>query len=48
VGPLLNGAGAPLTKDMEKAKVRNAFFTLVFTGKIGFQESHALKTHRKV
>lgn len=37
VSLLLNGAGDLVTKDMEKAKVFNAFFTSVFTGKTGLQ-----------
>lgn len=37
VGLLLDGAGDLVTKDMEKAKVFNAFFTSVFTGKTGLQ-----------
>lgn len=37
VSLLLNGARDLVTKDMEKAKVFNAFFTSVFTGKTGLQ-----------
>lgn len=37
VSPLLNGVGALLTQDIEKAEVLNAVFTLVFTGKTNFQ-----------
>lgn len=39
MGPLLNGAGALVTKDVEKAKVVNVFFILVFIGKTSLQES---------
>lgn len=48
VGPLLNWAGALVTKDMEMAKVLNAFFILVFTGMTCLQESQAPVTHGKV
>ena len=34
VSPLLNGMGDLVTKTMNKAKILNAFSTLVFTGKI--------------
>ena len=37
VGPLLNGGGNLVTDDMEKAEVFDAFFTLVFSGKISTQ-----------
>ena len=33
VGPLINGAGDMVKKDMEKAKLLHAFFTSVSTGK---------------
>lgn len=33
-GLLLNEVGALMTKNMEKIKILNVFFTLVFTGKI--------------
>ncbi|KAK4824554.1 LOW QUALITY PROTEIN: hypothetical protein QYF61_016158 [Mycteria americana] len=46
--PLLNEAGDLVTKDMEKVEVLNAFFTLVFTDKIGLQESQVLETRGKV
>lgn len=36
---LLNRAGDWVAKDTEKAKVFNAFFDLVFTNKICFQDS---------
>lgn len=38
MGLLLNGAGALVTKDVEKAKVLNVFFILVFIGKASLQE----------
>lgn len=31
MGPLLNGAGDLMTKDVEKAEVFNIFFSSVFT-----------------
>lgn len=37
VGLLLDGAGDLVTKDMEKAKVFNAFFTSVFPDKTSLQ-----------
>lgn len=33
--------------EMEKAKVLNAFFASVFTGKAGLQESQAPETSKK-
>ena len=48
VGPLLNGAGALVTQDMEKAEVLNAAFASVFTGKTGLQESQAPETRGKM
>ena len=41
-------AGHLVTKDMEKAKVLNAFFTSACTGKINLQESQARRTCGKV
>lgn len=43
VGPLLNRAGKLMTKNMEQAKVWNAFFASVFASKTAFQESRALR-----
>lgn len=37
-----------MTEDTEKAKVLNVFFTMVFTGKTGLQESHVPVTKGKV
>lgn len=37
-----------VTKDMQKAEVLNAFFSLVFTVKTGFQESQVPVTSGKV
>lgn len=34
IGPLLNGVGALVRTDTEKAELLNAFFTSVFTAKI--------------
>lgn len=34
IGPLLNGVGALVTKDMEKSELLNAFFSSVFTANI--------------
>lgn len=42
VGPLLNGAEALVTQDM------NVFFTLVFTYKTDFQEYQVPQTREKV
>ena len=36
---LLNGAGALVTQDMQKAEVLKATFTSVFTNKTGLQKS---------
>ena len=36
MGLLLNGMRNLVRKDMENAEVLNAFFALVFTGKINF------------
>lgn len=47
VGLLLNGAGALVSQDMEKAEMLNAFFTLVFAVKISLQHSQALATREK-
>ncbi|KAK4828634.1 hypothetical protein QYF61_000282 [Mycteria americana] len=48
VGLLLNGAGAPVTKDMERSVMLNVFLASVFTGKTGLQESEVSDTRRKV
>ena len=37
-----------MTKDVEKVKVLNVFFMLVFTGKICLQETQAPETSGKV
>ena len=47
-GVLLNGTGDLVTKDMEKAKVLNAFFTLIFTGNTGLLQSQVLEAHDKI
>lgn len=44
MGILLSGAGELVTKDMEMAKILNAFFNSVCTGKTGFQESEVSKS----
>lgn len=46
-GPLLNGAGVLVKKDLEKAKVSNAFFVSVFTSKTSFQEAPKTKIWSK-
>lgn len=43
-GPLLNGTGALVTKDIKKAELLKAFFVSVLTSKTSFQESHAPET----
>lgn len=43
-GPLLNGAEALLTKDIENAEILNTFFTSVFTSKNSLQKSQGLET----
>ncbi|KAK4807239.1 hypothetical protein QYF61_024359 [Mycteria americana] len=48
VGSLLNGAGALVTQDMEKAEVLNALFASVFTSKTSLQESQVPETKGKV
>jgi len=35
-------------KEVEKAEVLTAFFTLVFTGKICLQKSQTPKTHKAI
>jgi len=47
VGLLLNGAGKIVTKDVEKAKVLNAFFASVFTSEIALQQSQAPENRAK-
>ena len=44
VGPLLNGTGDLVLKDMEKSEVLSDFFTSVFTEKIHPQESEVSDT----
>lgn len=46
--PLLNGAAVLLQNDMEKIKLLNAYFALVFTGKICLQEPEVSETSGKV
>uniref|UniRef100_A0A8B9PGQ4 Reverse transcriptase domain-containing protein n=1 Tax=Apteryx owenii TaxID=8824 RepID=A0A8B9PGQ4_APTOW len=48
VGPLLNGVGALVTKDAEKAELLNAFFASVFTGQASPQEPQTLEAREKV
>lgn len=48
LAPLLNGAGAMVTKYMEKAEVVNAFFASVVTCKTSTQEPQALETRMEV
>lgn len=43
MGPLLNGARAVVTQDVEKAEVVRAIFTSVFTSKTGLQKSRGLR-----
>ncbi|PKU48222.1 hypothetical protein llap_1501 [Limosa lapponica baueri] len=45
---LLSGAEKLGTKETEKAKVLNAFFTSVFTSKTGFQDSPVSEISEKV
>ncbi|XP_068785519.1 uncharacterized protein [Struthio camelus] len=47
VGPLLNGAGALVTKDTEKAELLNAFFASVFTAKASPEEFQTLETREE-
>lgn len=47
MGPLLDGAAAIVTHDMEKAEVLNALFTSVFSSKTGLQKSEAPETKGK-
>lgn len=44
MGPLLNGAADPVTKDMEQGEELNGFFVLVFTGKMCIEEPEASQT----
>jgi len=44
VGPLLNGAGALVTKNMEKTELLNTIFASVFTAKVSPQKSQTLET----
>lgn len=48
MGPLLNRVGDQMTNHTEEAKVLNAFFVSVFTGKTDFQKSQAPETRGKV
>ena len=48
MGPLLNGARTLVTQGMEKADVLDAFFTSIFTGQTGLQDSQASQTRGKV
>lgn len=48
MGLLLNRAEDLVKKDMEKPKMLNAFFVLVFIGKIFPQESQAHEIRGKV
>lgn len=47
VGPLLNGAGALVTKEMEKAKVLNAFFTSSLVVRPAFRNPRPLRAMGK-
>lgn len=48
MGQWLNGARDLIIMDMEMAKVLNAFFTSVFTGRISLYVSLDPETRRKV
>lgn len=48
VGPVRNGAEELVTNGIEKAKVLDAFFALVFTHKTSLQESQVPKTRGRV
>lgn len=48
MGQLLNGRGDLERKEMEKAKVLNIFFILVFTGKNRLQQSQTLKQRKNL
>lgn len=48
VGPLLNGAGGLMTKNMAKAEILKAFFSQVFNSKICLQGSLGPKTCKNV
>lgn len=45
---LMNEAGDLVIKDMEKAKIQNAFFTLGFTGQTTLLHSQVPETNGKV
>lgn len=45
---LLNEGGDPVIKDMEHAKILNAFFVLVFIAKTSFLQSQLPETSGKV
>ncbi|PKU35582.1 glycerol kinase [Limosa lapponica baueri] len=48
VGPLLNGVGALVTEDTEKAELLNAAFASVFTAKANPQESQTLEVRENI
>lgn len=48
MGPLLNGAGNRVTKDMEKTEVSKAFFALIFARKTSLQDPRVHETTAKV
>lgn len=48
MGQLLNGRGELERKEMEKAKLLNISFILVFTGKSKLQQSQALRQRKNL